>query len=86
MYIYIYIIYICFKKKAITFKKRLPKCLIPSDGDMKKEEGRVAYVATIESVELSDLSWYDEIIVILLAKFAGSQPLTKVKRLSKKEK
>ena len=79
-------IYICFKKKAIRFKKRLPKYLIPSDGDMKKEEGRGAYVATIELVELSDLPWYDEMIVILLSNFAGSQPLTKVKRLSKKEK
>ena len=49
-------------------KNRLQKSPIPSDGNMKKK-GKGAYVErieTIESVELSLVSWYDNQIIPLL--------------------
>jgi hypothetical protein len=60
----------------------------PVEADMKKN-GRgtsCEYISIVDGVEVSCVRWYDNKLVSLISTFAGTQPVAKVKRWSKKEK
>ncbi|KAJ8945544.1 hypothetical protein NQ318_020390 [Aromia moschata] len=66
---------------------RVPDFQPLKESEMKKQ-GRGAYVekvTTVDGVDISLVSWYDNKIVNTISTYIGSQPLSEVRRFSKKE-
>lgn len=67
---------------------RIPFCYLPKEAEMKKR-GRgymEEKVATVDNVQLSAVSWYDNKVVNTLSTYVGCKPEGERKRLFKKEK
>ncbi|PSN38182.1 hypothetical protein C0J52_15046 [Blattella germanica] len=67
---------------------RVPCCLMPKETEMKKS-GRGSMkekVATVDGVQLSVVSWFDNKVVNTLSTYVGCKPEGEKKRLFRKEK
>lgn len=66
---------------------RLPNCELPKESVMKKM-GRGAFVekvTQIDGVDINLVCWYDNKVVTTVSTYVGSQPVSEVRRFSKKD-
>lgn len=67
---------------------RVPNAQMPTEKEMRRQ-GRgsiIEKVATIEGIDLSLVSWYDNKIVTVMSTYVGSNPTIEVSRFSRKDK
>lgn len=69
-------------------RNRVPNCKLPTESSLKKANRGTSheFVATIDGVDVSSVIWKDNKYVTLVSSFAGTEPISKVKRYDRKEK